>query len=369
MNKKELTEGLAELAGVAERDHEVQMARADLYKIAKYAIKMHEMLKGVSEAEGMEGWQQSKITKAADYVGSVYHAMDYDNKFKGAPDIDLKAGAGTSSAEVNAAASAQQSSWKSDPSFGEEVTEARDTHCSDKCCGSDVKREDCTCPPTCKHCNCNAKNVDEGKSPHKKGSNKYKKHMAAKHANMSEGPFKGVGKQLMKRKLNKQYKKSDLANFDKSGIDTKGKTPDEVRQAKSDYYHDNMDKADRAKKASDRLSRNKKVKEAPGAAAPGIDAMKKAGNAKADAEAGDRKQAQQVAQKATALKGVVGGKASGAQVAKGLDKVAAGETLPPNIIKAIAPYATAIQSMMSNPQLFGKFKALMKQAEAGQNQQ
>lgn len=258
MNKKELTEGLAELAGVAERDHEVQMARADLYKIAKYAIKLHEMLKGVSEAEGMEGWQQSKITKAADYVGSVYHAMDYDNKFKGAPDIDLKAGAGTTSPEVNAAASAQQSSWKSDPSFTseEEVTEARDTHCSDKCCGSDVKREDCTCPPTCKHCNCNAKNVDEGKSPHKKGSNKYKKHMAAKHANMSEGPFKGVGKQLMKRKLNKQYKKSDLANFDKSGIDTSGKTPDEIRQMKSDYYHDNMDKAARAKKAGDRLSKN-----------------------------------------------------------------------------------------------------------------
>ena len=36
--------------------------------------------------------------------------------------------------------------------------EARDTHCSDKCCGSDVKREDCTCPPDCKHCNCNATN-------------------------------------------------------------------------------------------------------------------------------------------------------------------------------------------------------------------
>ena len=51
------------------------------------------------------------------------------------------------------------------------------------------------------------------------------------------------------------------------------------------------------------------------------------------------------------------------------DKISSGETLPPNIIKAIAPYATAIQSMMSNPQLFGKFKALMKQAEAGQNQQ
>ena len=68
--KESTNEGLAELAGVAERDHEVQMARADLYKIAtKYAIKLHEMLKGVLETEGMQGWQQSKITKAADYMG------------------------------------------------------------------------------------------------------------------------------------------------------------------------------------------------------------------------------------------------------------------------------------------------------------
>ena len=39
--------------------------------------------------------------------------------------------------------------------------EKRDTHCSDKCCGSDVKAEDCKCPPTCKHCNCNSPNVSE----------------------------------------------------------------------------------------------------------------------------------------------------------------------------------------------------------------
>jgi len=74
-------EGLGDLAQRAEMDHEVQMARADLYKIAKYAIKLHEMLKGVSEAEGIEGWQQSKITKAADYMGSVYHSLDYEMKF------------------------------------------------------------------------------------------------------------------------------------------------------------------------------------------------------------------------------------------------------------------------------------------------
>ena len=80
--KKESTnEGLGDMAAVVERDHEVQMARADLYKIAKYAIKLHEMLKTVSEAEGIEGWQQSKITKAADYIGSVYHSLDYEMNF------------------------------------------------------------------------------------------------------------------------------------------------------------------------------------------------------------------------------------------------------------------------------------------------
>jgi hypothetical protein len=77
------------------------------------------MLKSVSEAEGLEGWVQSKITKAADYLGSVYHHLDYEQATG-------------------------------------ELGEARDTHCSDKCCGSDVKAEDCTCSPDCKHCNCNA---------------------------------------------------------------------------------------------------------------------------------------------------------------------------------------------------------------------
>jgi hypothetical protein len=81
MREKDIKEGLADLADVAERDHEVQMARAELYKIAKYSIKLHEMLKGVSESAGLEGWVQSKITKASDYMSSVYHHLDYDMKF------------------------------------------------------------------------------------------------------------------------------------------------------------------------------------------------------------------------------------------------------------------------------------------------
>ena len=83
MKEKELkNEGLADLAYKAEADHEVQMARAELYKIGKYAIKLHEMLKGVSEQDGLEGWVQSKITKAGDYLSSVYHHMDYEQKFE-----------------------------------------------------------------------------------------------------------------------------------------------------------------------------------------------------------------------------------------------------------------------------------------------
>lgn len=80
MKNKKVNEALAELAATTDLDHEVQMARAELYKIAEYAIQLHNLLKNVSEEEGIEAWQQSKITKAADYIGSVYHALKYDQK-------------------------------------------------------------------------------------------------------------------------------------------------------------------------------------------------------------------------------------------------------------------------------------------------
>jgi len=127
---QEVKEGLGELADVAERDHEVQMARAELYKLAKYAIKLHDMLKGVSEAEGLEGWVQSKITKSADMIGSVYHHMDYDQS-----------------------------------PMGEEPVV-----------------------------------VGEGKSPHKKGTKKYKKHMAAMHAESVNDPYKSALRYKLKER-------------------------------------------------------------------------------------------------------------------------------------------------------------------------
>ena len=73
-----VNEGLGSMAHAAEKDHEVQMARSDLYKIAKYAIKLHEMMSRIDPNTDLESWIQAKITKAADYLDAVYHHMDYE---------------------------------------------------------------------------------------------------------------------------------------------------------------------------------------------------------------------------------------------------------------------------------------------------
>ena len=78
LRKAGISEDLAQMAHKVEQDHEVQMARSDLYKAAKYSISLHEMLKNVSEEQGIEGWVAAKITKAADYLSSVKHYMEYD---------------------------------------------------------------------------------------------------------------------------------------------------------------------------------------------------------------------------------------------------------------------------------------------------
>lgn len=59
-------------------NHEAAMARADLYKCANYSFKLFKM---IQDGQELEGWVQAKITKAADYIASVYHYMEYEMKF------------------------------------------------------------------------------------------------------------------------------------------------------------------------------------------------------------------------------------------------------------------------------------------------
>jgi hypothetical protein len=59
-------------------DREGAMAKADLYKLANYSLKLFKQLQ---DDDQMESWVQAKITKAADYIASVYHYLEYEMKF------------------------------------------------------------------------------------------------------------------------------------------------------------------------------------------------------------------------------------------------------------------------------------------------
>ncbi len=58
-------------------DHEASMARADLYKLANYSMKLFKLIR---DGQELDGWVQAKITKSADYIASVYHYMEYEMK-------------------------------------------------------------------------------------------------------------------------------------------------------------------------------------------------------------------------------------------------------------------------------------------------
>lgn len=59
------------------RDHEVEMARSELFAAAKDAQRIYAMLKNRTEDEGLMGWQQSYITLAADYLNSVADSLEH----------------------------------------------------------------------------------------------------------------------------------------------------------------------------------------------------------------------------------------------------------------------------------------------------
>jgi hypothetical protein len=57
-------------------DHEVQMARSDLIQAAKNAQMVYELVKNIPEEQGIEGWVQEKIIKAADYLNTVREYLE-----------------------------------------------------------------------------------------------------------------------------------------------------------------------------------------------------------------------------------------------------------------------------------------------------
>ena len=62
--------------GESRLDHEVEMARSDLFSAAKNAKQVYEMIEDLSEEEGLEGWVQEKIIKANDYLNTVREYLE-----------------------------------------------------------------------------------------------------------------------------------------------------------------------------------------------------------------------------------------------------------------------------------------------------
>ena len=56
-------------------DEEGGMAKSQLYKIAKYAMMLHDSL---DDEDQLEAWVQSKITIASEYLGKVKHYLEYE---------------------------------------------------------------------------------------------------------------------------------------------------------------------------------------------------------------------------------------------------------------------------------------------------
>jgi hypothetical protein len=61
-------------------DDEGRMAKSQMYKMAKYVIKLNKML---DDMEQLPAWVQSKITKASDYMSAVFHYLEYEFLRKG----------------------------------------------------------------------------------------------------------------------------------------------------------------------------------------------------------------------------------------------------------------------------------------------
>ena len=76
---------MGEKAGFYEDAGEGHMSKSTLYHTAKYAIELMQMIK---KGDDLEGWIQSKLNKAADYLQGAYNYEEYQKLSPYREDID-----------------------------------------------------------------------------------------------------------------------------------------------------------------------------------------------------------------------------------------------------------------------------------------
>ncbi len=67
-------EQTANFLGPDNMDYEGGMAKSQMLKMKKYAVALCDM---IDDETQLESWVQAKLTKASDYMSSVYHYLDY----------------------------------------------------------------------------------------------------------------------------------------------------------------------------------------------------------------------------------------------------------------------------------------------------
>jgi len=80
---------------VGHEDDERDMLAKELYKIGKYAVELHKLLKTLPSDADLPHWWQAKITKTSGYISdakhyleSELHAPELDNEVRVSPEIE-----------------------------------------------------------------------------------------------------------------------------------------------------------------------------------------------------------------------------------------------------------------------------------------
>ena len=82
---KKMPKGTGTMQGVKEDAGEGHMSKSQLYATAKMAIELIDMIK---KGDDLEGWVQTKLNLAADYLQAVYHYEDYQKLNPYREDLD-----------------------------------------------------------------------------------------------------------------------------------------------------------------------------------------------------------------------------------------------------------------------------------------
>ena len=64
-------------------DSEGKMAMSQLKQIVQYGMELHDMLETYGENVQLEGWVQSKLTLAKDYISKVKHYLESETNLGG----------------------------------------------------------------------------------------------------------------------------------------------------------------------------------------------------------------------------------------------------------------------------------------------